>query len=313
MKPLDIDNSGLTPIGECTTKTALVALDYGGRSDSRDAMDAGNVFHAGLETHYKGGTQDDSFEAFDNAYAELFPPEKPANEDRLSLGNLQDIFGVYLSKHPLAAEPFEVISAETIIGCPLDDEGTINIWAKRDLMVRDLATGFTLPLDHKTTGAVNHRWQSGWQLCSQLPGYAWITHKETGQYCPGAYVNALEIRLLPNSTRRCATHAMPYNECRLEHAVFKLLYYDYPQYVVDGWRSTAIMLAKRYMMIKKAYPTLDHIAHAPQEGLFNRSCTFCQFKKYCQAGRPAHAVDNFLAYNHFAPWEDPSAVFFDWR
>ena len=313
MTLLDIDNSGLTPVGECTTKAALVALDYGGRSASRDAMDAGNVFHAGLQKHFEGGNRDESFAAFDLEYSVLFPEEKPSQEDRLSLGNLQDIFGVYIDRHPLDIQPFEVISAETIIGCPLDSAGDINIWAKRDLKIRDKATGFIMPLDHKTTGGVNHRWQAGWQLCSQLPGYVWITNKETGEYCPGAYVNAIEIRLLPSSSSRCAKHGMKYKECRLEHTLFKRLYYDYPQSVIDGWRSTAIMLARRLLKIKKQYPTLEWIQHAPQEGLFNRSCAYCQFKKYCMAGRNPQTVDNFLSYNHFAPWEDPEAVFFDWR
>jgi len=313
MTLLDIDNSGLTPVGECTTKAALVALDYGGRSDSRDAMDAGNVFHAGLQKHFEGGSRDESFAAFDLEYFSLFPVEKPAQEDRLSLGNLQDIFGVYIDRHPLNIQPYEVLSAETIIGCPLDDVGEINIWAKRDLKIRDKATGFIMPLDHKTTGGVNHRWQSGWSLCSQLPGYCWITNKETGAYCPGAYVNAIEIRLLPSSSSRCAKHGMKYNECRLEHTLFKMLYYDYTRDVIDGWRATAIVLARRFLLIKKQYPTLEHIKYAPQEGLTNRSCAFCQFKKFCQAGRYPHTADIFLSYNHFAPWESEDAVWFDWR
>ena len=310
---INIDNSNLTPIAECTTKAALTALDLGGRSDSRDAMDAGSVMHDGLHKHYLGGTRDESFAALDKSYDEYFPAEKPAEEDRLSRGNLQDIFGVFVSRHAVDREPFEVLEAEQIVGCPLDDAGDIIIWAKRDLLVKDKATRIILPLDHKSTGAVNFRWQNGWQLASQLAGYTWLTAKQTKGICTGCYVNAIEMRMLPTSTRRCPTHKMPYNECRLEHAVIKLLFYEYTQDMQDAWRSTAIMLTKRLQKIKKWYPTIEMVSYAPTEGMFNRSCAFCGFKKYCRAGRPAHAVDQFLQYNHFAPWESEERVFFDWR
>lgn len=310
---INVDNSALKPIGECTCQDALVALNYGSRSKSRDNMDAGSAVHDGLQKHFEGGTPDEAKAAFKESYYTYFPEEKPAVDDKLSFGNVNDIFSLYIDRHPTSVQPFEVLAAEEIVGCPLDDAGEIIIWGKRDLLIRDKATGLICPLDHKTTGQVNHYWQGGWTLSSQLPGYCFITNKETGEYCPGAYVNAIQLALLPRSTKRCNVHKMPYNECRLEHTVFKLLYYQYDQPIIDGWRSTAIMLARRGEMIKKAYPTIEHVSFAPQEGLFNRSCQYCAFHKYCLAGRPAHAADRFLSYNKFAPWEDPNARFFDWR
>jgi len=310
---INVDNSALTPVAECTTKAALLGLNYGGRSASRDAMDAGSVMHDGLQKHFEGGTRDESFIAFDKAYEKYFPEEKPAEEDRLSKGNLSDIFGVYIDRNNLDTQPFDVIRAEEIVGCPLDNNGTIIIWGKRDLLIKDKSTGLILPLDHKTTGAVNFRWQNGWQLNSQLAGYTFITGKETGEMCTGAYVNAIEMRQLPTSTRRCATHGMKYNECRLEHVVFKRLYYDYTQEMIDGWRMSAIMLANRFKRIKKNFPSLDMIQYAPMEGMFNRSCAFCGFNKYCRAGRHPHTADQFMTQYEFAPWKEPGARFFDWR
>jgi hypothetical protein len=211
------------------------------------------------------------------------------------------------------AQPYKVLSTEQIVGCPLDAAGEIHFWGKRDMLVRDKATGMVLPLDHKTTGQVNHYWQGSWTLSSQLPGYVWLTGKETGELVTGAYVNAIQLSLLPQSSRRCPIHKMKYSECSLEHTVFKRLYYDYPQGIINGWRSTAIMLSKRLLMIKERYPTLEYVRYAPQEGLFNRSCAYCQFFKYCQAGRYPHSADTFLTYNKFAPWEDKYSRFFDWR
>ena len=310
---INIDNSTLTPVAECSTSAALKALHYGGMGD-RDAMDAGSVIHEGLESHYLGNDRETTLKAFENAYNTYFPPDiRSVEQDRLSILNLRDHFTVYIDRHPVDLQPFEVLEAETILGMPLDDKGEINFWIKRDLKVKDKQTGFVMPLDHKTTGRVTSYWSKNWKLASQLLGYTWATQKETGEMCPGAYVNAIELSLLPNSTRKCAVHKMKYSECRLEHTKASLLYFDFSKSMIDMWRRTAILLARKLINIKKHYSTLEMVQYAPVEGTFNRSCGFCEFNKYCGAGKIPETADRFLTHNVWEPWKLPEAKFIDYR
>lgn len=310
---IDVDNSTLVPVAECSTSAALKALGYEGKGD-RDAMDAGSTIHDGLEAHYSGKSREESIKAFEESYEAYFPTDvRTVEEDRLSILNLRDHFTTHIDRHPIDSQPFEVLEAEVILGMPLDDAGEIGFWIKRDLKIREKNSGFIMPLDHKTTGRVTSYWQKNWRLASQLIGYTWATGKETGEMCPGAYVNAIELNMLPNSNRRCAAHKMKYSECRLEHTKTVLLIYECIKPVIDNWRSSAIMLSRKLINIKKHYPTLEMIQYAPMEGSFNRSCGFCSFNKYCRAGKLPHLADQFLVHKTWAPWNKPEAKFIDWR
>ena len=63
---------------------ALSSLGYGGK-DFSDPMDAGSVFHDGLEMHYKGGNREQSINTFTESYYQYFPTDsRVAEKDNYS-------------------------------------------------------------------------------------------------------------------------------------------------------------------------------------------------------------------------------------
>lgn len=315
--PIDIDNSHISNLPKCTTKMLLNDMGYSGRGEASDAMDAGNACHSGFEVHYTGGTKAEATLAFEQEYHSLFPSERTVSNDRFSLGNISDHMSIHIDRHPVERAIFEVLEAETILGMPLDQKGEINFWIKRDLKIKDKATGFIIPLDHKTTHYINKNWTDGFKLSSQLIGYTWATQKETGEMCPGAYINGMELVLLPSSSKRCSKHAMPFSECRLEHTKSALLYYEVTNTMIEAWYLTIINLARRLVQLRKHYPTIEHIQFAPTEGFFNGTCfeffKHCEFANFCRAGRLPQLVNTMLSRRIWEPWNSPNAKFIDWR
>jgi len=304
---IDVDNSTLVPVAECSTKALLNYHGFAGKGE-KDAMDVGNVIHAGLEAHYTGASYDECMALFDKTYDQYFPPDvRVPNEDRFYKGNVRDHFDIYISRNHPNSKPFEVLEAEKMVGIQFTKD--VRFWIKRDLLVKSKQTGFRMPLDHKTTGRITKYWQDGWKLSSQMAGYIWLTQKETGEPNNNIYINAMEINKLPSSRSRCAIHKVPYSTCRLEHTKSSLLLYDYSADVIAGWRSSAIMLASRLSRLITAYPPLDMIQLAPMEGMFNQSCKFCGFSSFCRAGRYEHIIPTFLVENIWEPWKTDDSRF----
>ena len=71
---INVDNSTLVPVAECTTSAALKALGYGGQGN-RDAMNAGSVIHDGLEAHYSNKGREKAIQAFNDSYDNYFPAD----------------------------------------------------------------------------------------------------------------------------------------------------------------------------------------------------------------------------------------------
>jgi len=311
-KPINIDNSTLVPVATCTTCAALKALGFKGLSQN-DAMDVGSVVHDGLEGFFT--PNGDPFFCFEQSWASYFPPERIIDKDQYQYVNVRDIFDTYVMQHPVDQLPFEVLETEKMVGMPLDDDGEIWFWMKRDLKVVERSTGVIVPLDHKTTGydVSALPWQKKWKLASQLSGYVWATQKETGTVCPFAYVNGIQINKLPHSDRKCYTHKMPYNECRLMHTNFALLQYARDPRLIDQWWADAMMLGYRYKKILSTYPDLEMVHHAPCEGTFNNSCGWCEFDRYCRMGKLPHTADALLVYDPWEPWARDDVKIVDWR
>ena len=310
MSVINVDNSTLTPVTECTTQVALKALGWRG-VDTGEALDIGSVVHDALEGYFLGH---DLEWCFDHAWDEYFPSERLVDKPQYQYNNVRDIFMEYCRSHPIAHLPFEILETERMVGMPLDDAGEIMFWMKRDAKVLDKVTGSIVPLDHKTTSwSIGASWQAKWRTVSQLSGYIWATQKETGEPCPFAYVNAIQINKLPDSNKKCYKHQMKYSECRLMHTEFALLTYERAEHQLKQWRKDAITLARRYQSIREGFSDLDIIKHADCFGTFNRSCDWCEFNKYCRMGKEPKYAEALLTQGRWAPWLDKGAITFDWR
>jgi len=308
---INVDNSTLMPVAICTSQTALKALGYRGKEQG-EALDVGSSVHDGLMVFFEGGDYEN---AFDVAWEGYFPPERMIDRDNYQYRNVRDIFTTYCERHPLEGLPFEVLETEKMVGMPLSKSGKIWFWMKRDLKVLDKVTGSVVPLDHKTTAwSIGNAWQKKWRMASQLTGYIWATQMEEGRHCPFAYVNAIQINKLPNSSARCAKHKMKYSECRLEHTAFSLLTYNREAYQLEQWKRDALMLGVRYAKVCESYPDLESIVHAPCEGVFiNGACDWCEFNKFCRLGKNVKFADGLLTQGKWEPWKNEDGKRIDWR
>ena len=298
----NFDNSLISDFAKCEAH-AIIKHTLGRQSRRQKLYaDLGNVGHKAMEVHFGGGSRKEVLDRFEEGYDKLIPvgtsPELPEMEKE----NLKTILAVYCEKRPPSAFPFEVIEFETMAKVEIA-EG-LTFWTKRDMLVRDRQSGMRFPVDHKFRwGAINEWWTKKFRLSSQFSGYIWQTGQQTGEPCEKLMVNALSFGKLPDSTRKCSTHKVPYIECRREHAAFALLVYSRTAEQLEKWRQDAIFFAKSAETYFKAFGNVEMLRWALRRGTFNESCTFCEFADWCRAGFEPSMMEELTVYDPWKPWE----------
>ena len=287
---------------KCTTQTAVEFVHgYQGR-DEPAPRKCGKDIHTSLAAYFRTHNAKHAMKVLEAEYKEFAEQNVPPG-DRLSWGNVEVIMGEYYRTHGIDKFPFEPVegSAETAITAMLTDE--VELWCMLDLLTREKQVGMLYPLDHKTTGKITSWWTKQFRLGSQFTGYTWAAAKKTGEVVPGMYVNAIEIGLLPQSKNKCRTHGVPYPECKQYHTKWELLVTTRSPEAINAWLQDARALAKRFQMIQQGFGgSMELVQYAPQEGKFNGSCTFCQFRDFCDAGRRPELVNQMLVHAPWEPW-----------
>lgn len=290
-------NSSLSTMATCETKAYLkyIAGLYDYEEDDEggsNPMKAGKAVHQALEAYLQSkGSQDAALAALDSYrdHADLLVQPN----DRLSYANVHDVVLRWMMLHPLDKLPFNVIQGYTEVELNVEDTALGKPYKFIiDWIVEDKVTGELGILDHKTTGRLTPGWRDKWALDAQLTSYVWGASQLLKRPVTTAWVNAIELNLLPGSGRRCNTHGMSYRECRLQHCNFAMLgpYPRTPQLIGD-WGETARRFAERYaiMEVWHAVGGPDALITLKQEGMFTGACGFCPFRQFCMAGRsPSH-------------------------
>ena len=298
---IQVDNTLLCDIAKCDAAgIARHVLGLRGTGE-KVAADMGNCFHAGLEQHFRGAGKEQVLQAFRAEHGKLFPAQLQPEEDRFTLENCLRIMGRYCDQRPVDRFPFVPVSFEQTVGFALAED--ITFYVKRDLLVRDKVSGLQAPLDHKTTRTISEWWSGKYRMTSQMSGYVWAGQQETGQPMGECYVNALEVQKVPDSTRKCSTHKVPYSECGIEHVKFELLVYARSPEMIERWRQDAIVLARQFALLMRAFPSVEYLPYARRNGAFNDGCTFCEFKKWCACGFDAGMMGGWVEYGRWAPWD----------
>ena len=298
-----VDNSRLEDVAKCATKSVLSAgLGLRGKA-AKDAADVGTCFHEALRRHFKGIQAATVVKVFSVVYLKMFTGRE-VEDDRLAKDNCEKILAKYVERHPLDSFPFTVEEAEEVRHTPLDDEGRFEFYGKLDLLGRNKQTGQLWPVDHKSRSSITAWWTKGFRLGSQMTGYVWLTSELTGEVVPGAIINAIEVKKLPASTRKCAKHGMPYAQCSVEHAYSELFMVQRTPELVTRWRLDAIGLAIRLETLLKTFATLEMVKYAPREGVYNDSCKFCEYGTFCGMGCEASAAGELLVLDVWAPWAE---------
>jgi hypothetical protein len=162
------------------------------------------------------------------------------------------------------------------------------------------------PVDHKTTGKIDGRFIQQFTLDSQMTGYLYDASHIAGKPITTCFINAIELSLIPTSTRKCPTHGVPYAECGpVEHLKFQVIGpIERTPTQIKQWRDTAVFLARRFHQL--CGESLRSLSMVRQEGTFNSGCAYCEFREWCLADRDPKQVPHMF---HQAPWSPVGHVF----
>lgn len=310
---LRVSNSSLSN-SACSTR-ALLANHHRLTSteDSHAAM-AGRAAHEALADYLKNNHIACALSAFEQAYCAYARKHVPG-DSRLNYEDTRDILERWMQLHPIDSLPFTVDPAlvEVAFELPLDSSciacGLLpgnrhvgHIYAPRsifrgrlDAIVTDKTTGRLWVLDHKTTSRL---FLGKYTLDSQMSGYVWAARQTLNRPIAGFYINAISFAQLPginDRERKCAKHKLPYGECRLEHAEYKLQAFTRSPATLAAWHGTACHLADVTRVLVEQYPEICDLPDVPVEGTFYGQCEWCFAKVWCEDGRNPEMVRSVFA------------------
>lgn len=308
--PADIivDNTLLTSVAKCDTQAAMrhvLGLTTEGESAN---LKAGSDIHEAIALWLSGFTVDEAMAHFKTLYRD-WAGEHVAGDDRLSYSNVARIlkhwFGKVGAKWPFVVDPAEV---EVPLVAELGE-----IKGRRVVMVAlldaigKLKTGGRWSIDHKTTKSVSDYFRQDQEYSSQFTGQLWIA-REAGYELSGVYVNAIELKTIPGSDRKCSQHGTTYKECGIGHITHDLLPETRPAAEIDAWYQTAVGLVKRFIrLVDKVQTVADVREHAGMQGRFiHGACGNCEFREWCRMGRPKGSAKTFVE-NPWRPLERAQA------
>lgn len=317
--PLHIDNSTFSAVAQCDTRALLRYVHGWTSQDESIALKAGTAAHACLETYFKTGDRKQALQALRTNYEEWAAQNVPVDgwNVKYAFENVRDLLKTWMRRHPLEQEPYKVFPDLVEVGFSfvLDEQEQIYFYGRYDAIVEERASGQFYVLDHKTTGQLTSDWAHSFKLSTQITGYTWAAQQILGgKRVSGAIINGIQISKLPDvrtkldgTPYKCKEHGTGVDECRLMHAKESLAITQRDPHEIEGWQRDAVRLAKKYRRLVAKYPTVESVSTAPQQGKFANACKFCDFKAYCEVGRPAAQIATMLRHEPWKPF-DPNAT-----
>src|SRR3990167_3770821 len=305
--PVTVDNTILSAVNTCDLKAGLRHVLHLTSKEERLELEAGSAIHEALAVWHKGGTATSALAAFDGYYKAF--GSKVSAEERLSYSNVYRILKRLFANFATNALPYTVQKdlVEAVFEDPLDDHGDYVIIGRIDQVVA--YQGRLVIGENKTTGSLSGYWKDKWPLSSQLTTYVYggkygmVDGQPLGLPIEEAIVFGLELRKVPTSESKCRDHKLPYRECGDLHVKWE---FSGPHPLPDGflqrWRKDALAAAKRFQWMKENIHTVQDAADKlEQQGQFNGSCVWCEFKDYCRQGVPAAQMEANLTKHEWDP------------
>lgn len=284
----------------CDTRVLLSHHHRLTSTDEAYALVAGKAAHEALAVYLLTGDPDEAAATYALRYQDYGTRIVPADH-RLNFPDTAAILHHWMTTHPPASLPFEIVPeyVEIAFELPLTEAKLANgrpqfvFGGRLDAIVRDRRTGALYVLDHKTT---NRIYLSKYALDSQMSGYVWAAQQTLNQRIAGFYINAIGFAKLPEaSTTKCRVHKIPYLECRLEHAAFKLQPFTRSPAMLTQWQGDAAKMACDYRHLATKYHDIESLPQARTQGTFYNQCDFCFARDFCAAGRPIAYVESLFA------------------
>lgn len=304
MDPLFLDNSTLKAVARCSTEVFLRYQHDQTTPDERATLKSGTAIHAALAAHLRGDGFTAAMDALSDEY-EDWAKENVADGDRLSWSNVEAVASAWLIGHPLADLPFRVTDpsfVEVGFAEPLDDAGEFVFCGRLDGFGERRADGQPCVIEHKSTGMISADWLRQFRKDSQVSGYVWGAQQHLGQRVVDVYINAIEMKKLPASDRKCKDHGVSYAECSAQHAKSEILIVSRTDEQLAEWKKTALHLARKYKEMLTRFPRLTDIHKVRMQGTFTNACRFCQFDDFCNAGRPTNMIGSMFVEDKWSPF-----------
>ena len=307
---IQVDNTLLCDVAKCDAAAIARHVLHLSGTEAKIEADMGNVFHPAMEAHFGGRDKAAVVEVLRIEHVKLFPNNLQPENVAFSWENCRRVMERYVDVRPVERFPFVVLELEKVVGAPLADG--IMFYAKRDMRVQDRQSGLSYPVDHKMRigggGNITEWWTKKFRMSSQMSGYCWMEQQQSGQPCGEAWVNALGLIKVPNSTSKCRVHKVPYLECGPEHVPMQMLVYQRRPEQIEAWRRDAVILARHFDTLKRTFPSVEYLPAARRNGAFNDGCTFCEFKKWCAVDFSAGMQSGLVEYAEWAPWNEGSSA-----
>ena len=302
-----VDNTTLSALNTCDMKAGLRYILGLTTGEERLELDAGTAVHEALACWHRGEGVTNALIRFDALYKPV--ASRIHAEERLSFTNVRRVlsrFFAYFQQYPV---PYQVQRdlVEVVFEAPLDDHGDFRIMGRIDQI--ETYQGRLVVGENKTTGSLSGYWKDKWPMASQLTTYIYGAKYGTVGGQPlnlpveEALVMGLELRKLPMSETKCKEHKLAYRECGDLHAKWEFSGpHPRPDGFLQRWRKDALSAAKRYVWMQDNVHTVqDAVDTLEQQGQFNGSCVWCEFKDYCRQGLPANLMEANLVKSVWDP------------
>lgn len=316
---LYIDNSILTEEAKCEAAASIrYGLGLEALEGNRIKMDAGTAMHAAMDVHFGGGKPIEAVFALERRYEELKIAEaiSAAGNEReqkpllpYRLDNLRVILTEYLHRNQTL--PFDVDTGTIEQGAValLDPEEQIWFSMTTDVgKVTMRGSGGIWFVDTKTTGRyLDSRFKRSFMTSTQVTGYTWGMRQATGLPYLGGFINAINIKDVPNSTRACSEHGVKYAECGRLHVQAELFPVTRTAEAIEKWKVNAIRLARRYKARLARVQSIRDVPMVATDGpwISGGQCADCQAFEWCVTGQQPGLVGS--VFQSVGPW-DPQAV-----
>ena len=302
-----VDNTILSSVNTCDLKAALRHVLHLTSGDERLELSAGTAVHEALATWHRGHGVSQALTDFDTLY-------KPAGtkvsvEDRLSFSNVRRTLSRFLSYYSQYPVPYQVQPdlVEVTFEAPLDEHGDYRIIGRIDQV--ETYQGRLVIGENKTTGSLSGWWKDKWPMASQLTTYVYggkyglVDGKPLGLPVEEALVLGLELRKLPNSQTKCKEHGLPYAECGDVHAKWEFSGpHPRPDGFLQRWRRDSLKAAQRFAWMKdNIHSVKDAADQLEQQGQYNGSCVWCEYKDYCRQGVQPELMEANLIKDEWDP------------
>ncbi len=319
-----IDTTIMKAVAACALNASVKYVAHFRSANEAIWLRAGTAVHEALATFFRMSAHghpmrdaiDSAMMLFDTLYVPYYEKEIARGsvlEERFVPSNVRDVLIEWFARRandlpwlwPTERNPNAAWAQAVEVGFAqaLDETGRYVFFGKLDLFADHSKYGRVI-VDHKTTKSIDETWRRTWRTDPQATGYYWagLLHDP---YVQGFVVNGIELSKLPSSTRKCATHALPYNECRLAHATFEVLEVKRSLEQMERWRMQALQLAQKYewLVTQVGSDTARIAAYAPMEGPFTGACRFCNLSDWCGTGHLTRIEQLGLEKDEWNPYD----------